>query len=176
MLTIYNTLTRKKEQFKPMVEVKVGMDVCGITIYDDCHVGHGRTFVGFDIIARYLRHLGYELNYVRNITDSDDKIINRAKENGETCDQLTERFTASMHRDFDALNMLRPDIEPTVTTHMPEIIEIIESLVKQEYAYVGKTGDVLFNVSKFDDYGKLSLQNLDMLLIHPLHSILYFLM
>ena len=103
------------------------------------------------------------MSYVRNITDVDDKIITRASENGETCDQLTERFTAKMHADFDALNMLRPDIEPTVTGHMNEIINIIKSLVDKCYAYIGKTGDVLFDVSKYDDYGKLSLQNLDML-------------
>jgi cysteinyl-tRNA synthetase len=163
MLTIYNTLTRKKEQFKPLVEGKVGMYVCGITIYDDCHVGHGRTFVGFDVIARYFRHLGYDLTFVRNITDVDDKIIKRAFDNGETCDALVQRFTASMHADFDALNMLRPDIEPTVTTHIPEIVEIIKSLVDQEYAYVASSGDVLFDVRKYDDYGKLSLQNLEML-------------
>ncbi|MFT4926020.1 MAG: cysteinyl-tRNA synthetase [Phenylobacterium sp.] len=163
MLSIYNTLTRQKEQFKPMVAGEVGMYVCGITIYDDCHVGHARTFVGFDVIARYLRHLGYNLTYVRNITDVDDKIINRANKNNETSEQLTERFTKVMHDDFDALNMLRPDIEPKVTTHMNEIIATIESLVQQEYAYVSASGDVLFEVSKYEDYGKLSLQNLDML-------------
>ncbi len=163
MLTIYNTLTRKKETFKPMVEGKVGMYVCGITIYDYCHVGHGRTFVGFDVMARYIRHLGYDLTYVRNITDVDDKIINRAKENNESCDELTARFTEAMHADFDALNMLRPDIEPRVTTHMAEIITIIQSLVEQKYAYIAASGDVLFDVSKYDDYGKLSLQNLEML-------------
>ena len=163
MLSIYNTLTRKKEPFKPMVEGEVGMYVCGCTTYDHCHVGHGRTFVGFDVIARYIRHLGYNLVFVRNITDVDDKIIKRANENKESCEQLTERFTASMHEDFDALNMLRPDIEPKVSTHMPEIIAIIDALVKQEYAYIAANGDVLFEVSKYDDYGKLSLQNLEML-------------
>ncbi|MCJ8268051.1 MAG: cysteine--tRNA ligase [Psychrosphaera sp.] len=163
MLTIYNTLTRKKEQFKPMVEGKVGMYVCGTTIYDFCHVGHGRTYVGFDVIVRYLRSSGYDVTYVRNITDIDDKIINRAKENGESCDSLVDRFTQAMYQDFDALNMLRPDIEPKLTTHVPEIVEIIDSLVKQEYAYVAPSGDVLFEVAKYEDYGKLSMQNLDML-------------
>ncbi|GAD00912.1 cysteine--tRNA ligase [Agarivorans albus] len=163
MLQIYNTLTRKKQAFKPLVEGKVGMYVCGVTIYDYCHIGHARTFVAFDTVARYLRWSGYELNFVRNITDVDDKIIKRAAENGESCDALTERFTKAMHADFDALNMLRPDIEPRVTTHMPEIIEVIEKLIANGHAYVADSGDVLFEVSTFADYGKLSLQNLDML-------------
>ncbi|GAB1621093.1 MULTISPECIES: cysteine--tRNA ligase [Agarivorans] len=163
MLQIYNTLTRKKQAFKPLVEGKVGMYVCGVTIYDYCHIGHARTFVAFDTVARYLRWSGYELNFVRNITDVDDKIIKRAAENGESCDALTERFTKAMHADFDALNMLRPDIEPRVTTHMPEIIEVIEKLIANGHAYVADSGDVLFEVSTFADYGKLSLQNLEML-------------
>ncbi|MPW31726.1 cysteine--tRNA ligase [Agarivorans sp. B2Z047] len=163
MLQIYNTLTRKKQAFKPLVKGKVGMYVCGVTIYDYCHIGHARTFVAFDTVARYLRWSGYELNFVRNITDVDDKIIKRAAENGESCDALTERFTKAMHSDFDALNMLRPDIEPRVTTHMPEIIEVIEKLIANGHAYVADSGDVLFEVSTFADYGKLSLQNLEML-------------
>lgn len=163
MLTIYNTLTRKKEVFKPMVEGKVGMYVCGTTIYDYCHIGHGRTYVAFDVMVRYMRHLGYDLTYVRNVTDVDDKIINRANENGESCDALVGRFTEAMYQDFDALNMLRPDIEPKVTGHIPEIIDIIQLLVDQSYAYVASNGDVLFDVSKYDDYGQLSLQNLEML-------------
>lgn len=163
MLQIYNTLTRKKQAFKPLVEGKVGMYVCGVTIYDYCHIGHARTFVAFDTVARYLRWSGYELTFVRNITDVDDKIIKRAAENGESCEALTERFTAAMHADFDALNMLRPDIEPRVTTHMPEIIQVIEKLIANGHAYVAASGDVLFEVSSFADYGKLSLQNLDML-------------
>ncbi|GGB13956.1 cysteine--tRNA ligase [Agarivorans gilvus] len=163
MLQIYNTLTRKKQAFKPLVEGKVGMYVCGVTIYDYCHIGHARTFVAFDTVARYLRWSGYELTFVRNITDVDDKIIKRAAENGESCEALTERFTAAMHADFDALNMLRPDIEPRVTTHMPEIIQIIEKLIANGHAYVADSGDVLFEVSSFADYGKLSLQNLEML-------------
>jgi len=163
MLQIYNTLTRKKQAFKPLVEGKVGMYVCGVTIYDYCHIGHARTFVAFDTVARYLRWSGYELTFVRNITDVDDKIIKRAAENGESCEALTERFTAAMHADFDALNMLRPDIEPRVTTHMPEIIQIIEKLIANGHAYVAASGDVLFEVAGFADYGKLSLQNLEML-------------
>jgi cysteinyl-tRNA synthetase len=163
MLQIYNTLTRKKQAFKPLVEGKVGMYVCGVTIYDYCHIGHARTFVAFDTVARYLRWSGYELTFVRNITDVDDKIIKRAAENGESCEALTERFTNAMHADFDALNMLRPDVEPRVTTHMPEIIQVIEKLIANGHAYVAASGDVLFEVSSFADYGKLSLQNLEML-------------
>lgn len=163
MLNIYNTLTREKQPFTPIEAGKVGMYVCGTTIYDYCHIGHGRTYVSFDVIVRYMRYIGLEVNYVRNITDVDDKIINRANENGESCEALVERFTQAMHEDFDALNIQRPDIEPTVTGHIPEIIAIVERLVERGYAYVAKSGDVLFDVSKYDDYGKLSMQNLDML-------------
>ena len=163
MLKIYNTLTRQKEQFKPITEGEIGMYVCGVTIYDYCHIGHGRTFVAFDTVVRYLRHRGYAVKFIRNITDVDDKIIKRANENGETCDQLTTRFTQAMHEDFDALHMIRPDMEPTVTGHMPDIIEIIEKLVAKGHAYVASSGDVLFEVKTFADYGKLSGQDLDML-------------
>jgi cysteinyl-tRNA synthetase len=163
MLKIYNTLTRKKEQFIPIIAGKVGMYVCGVTIYDYCHIGHGRTFVAFDTVARYLRFSGYDLTFIRNITDVDDKIIKRANENGETCDQLTTRFTDAMHKDFDALNMIRPDLEPRVTDHMPEVITMIEKLIGKKHAYIADNGDVLFSVESYDHYGKLSGQNLDML-------------
>ncbi|WP_338366177.1 cysteine--tRNA ligase [uncultured Pseudoalteromonas sp.] len=163
MVQIYNTLTRQKEQFKPMVDGKIDMYVCGITIYDFCHIGHARTFVGFDVIVRYLRHLGYDLKYVRNITDVDDKIIKRANENGESINDLTLRMTKAMHEDFDSLNMLRPDIEPTVTNHMDEIIEMVERLIAKGHAYVANDGDVLFDVSTFEQYGALSQQDLSML-------------
>lgn len=163
MLKIYNTLTRQKEQFKPLVAGKVGMYVCGVTIYDYCHIGHARTFVAFDTVARYFRFSGYDLTFIRNITDVDDKIIKRASENGESCEQLTTRFTQAMHQDFDALNMLRPDLEPRVTEHMPEVITMIEKLIAKQHAYVADNGDVLFSVASFPDYGKLSGQNLDML-------------
>lgn len=163
MVNIYNTLTRQKEQFKPMVEGKIDMYVCGITIYDYCHIGHARTFVSFDVIVRYLRHIGYDVKYVRNITDVDDKIIKRANENGEAINDLTVRMTKAMHEDFDSLNMLRPDIEPTVTGHMDEIIEMVERLVTKGHAYVAADGDVLFDVSTFEQYGALSQQDLSML-------------
>ena len=163
MLQIYNTLSRQKEVFTPIVEGKVGLYVCGITIYDFLHIGHARTYVAFDIIARYLKYLGYDVTHVRNITDVDDKIIKRAQENNETCDSLTSRMTKEMYQDFDDLNILRPDIAPTVTGHMPEIITLIERLIERGHAYVASNGDVFFEVKTFKDYGKLSLQNLDML-------------
>ncbi len=163
MLQIYNTLSRKKELFKPITEGKVGLYVCGITIYDLCHIGHARTYVAFDIIARYFKHLGYELTHVRNITDVDDKIIKRASENNESCDSLTKRMTKQMYQDFDDLNIMRPDIAPTVTEHMPEIIALIVRLIDRKHAYVANNGDVMFSIDSYDDYGKLSMQNLDML-------------
>ncbi|QBH27464.1 Cysteinyl-tRNA ligase [Vibrio vulnificus] len=139
------------------------MYVCGVTIYDLCHIGHGRTFVSFDVVSRYLRYLGYDLTFVRNITDIDDKIIKRAAENGETCDSLTERLIGEMHADFDALNMKRPDVEPRATQYIQEIIELVERLVERGFAYVADNGDVMFEVNKFDEYGKLSKQDLDQL-------------
>ncbi|NMP31267.1 cysteine--tRNA ligase [Thalassotalea sp. M1531] len=163
MLQIYNTLTRQKEVFKPIVQGKVGLYVCGVTVYDLCHIGHARTYISFDNITRYLRFSGYDVNYVRNITDVEDKIINRANENGESPEDLVERNVAEMYRDFDALNLLRPNIEPRVTTHMNEIIEMIETLVAKNHAYVTGNGDVWFDVSSFNDYGKLSGQNLEQL-------------
>lgn len=163
MLQIYNTLSRKKEVFSPIEPGKVGLYVCGITIYDYCHVGHARTYVAFDVINRYLRFLGYDVTYVRNITDVDDKIIKRAAENNESCDVLTARFTQAMHADFKALGLLPADIEPRVTTHMAEIIALIETLIAKGYAYVAADGDVLFDVSKYGAYGELSQQNLEML-------------
>ncbi|MEO3678567.1 cysteine--tRNA ligase [Rheinheimera sp. FR7-31] len=163
MLQIYNTLSRRKELFTPIVPGKAGLYVCGITIYDYCHVGHARTYVAFDVINRYLRFLGYDVTYVRNITDVDDKIIKRAAENNESCDALTARFTKAMHADFAALGLMPADIEPRVTTHMAEIIQMIEQLIAKGYAYVAADGDVLFDVSKYEAYGELSQQNLDML-------------
>ena len=163
MLQIYNTLSRQKEIFTPITPGKVGLYVCGITIYDYCHVGHARTYVAFDVINRYLRFCGYDVTYVRNITDVDDKIIKRAAENGESCDALTARFTQAMHADFKALGLLPADIEPTVTGHMQEIILMVQQLLDKGYAYIAKDGDVLFDVSKYDAYGALSQQNLEML-------------
>ncbi|CNJ07149.1 cysteinyl-tRNA synthetase [Yersinia aldovae] len=163
MLKIFNTLSRQKEEFKPIHAGKIGMYVCGITIYDLCHIGHGRTFVAFDVVARYLRYLGYSLTYVRNVTDVDDKIIKRAIENNETCEQLTTRMLAEMHKDFDALNLQRPDLEPHATHHIPEIIELTERLIARNHAYVADNGDVMFSVESDPDYGVLSRQDLDQL-------------
>ncbi|OIM99743.1 cysteine--tRNA ligase [Idiomarina sp. MD25a] len=162
-LTLFNTLTREKETFTPREAGRVGMYVCGVTTYDLCHIGHARTYVAFDVVVRYLRKIGYDVTYVRNITDLDDKIIKRAAENGEPFDALTQRYIDEMHRDFAALNLLEPDVEPRVTQHMDDIIRMIESLVTQGYAYQADNGDVLFDVSTFDDYGRLSRQNLEQL-------------
>ncbi|MFU2060085.1 cysteine--tRNA ligase [Avibacterium volantium] len=163
MLKIFNTLSREKEVFTPIHPNKVGMYVCGVTVYDLCHIGHGRTFVCFDVIARYLRYLGYDLTYVRNITDVDDKIIKRALENKETCDQLVDRMVTEMYRDFDVLNILRPNVEPRATHHIPEIIDIVEKLIQRGHAYVAENGDVMFDIESFPQYGKLSRQDLSQL-------------
>ena len=161
MLKIYNTLTRKKEIFSPRVEGKVGLYVCGMTVYDYCHVGHARVMVVFDTVARYFRYSGYELTYVRNITDIDDKIIRRAHEQGVTLTELTERFIDAMHEDERALSVLPPDIEPKATQSIPDIIAMIEVLCAKDLAYVGNNGDVFYAVTKFKHYGQLSGKNLD---------------
>ena len=163
MLKLFNSLTKQKEEFSPLTAGEVKLYVCGVTTYDYCHIGHARTYVAFDVVVRYLRYLGYQVTYVRNITDVDDKIIVRAAENGEQIGALTERFIGYMHEDFAALNLLPPDIEPRVTTHMDEIIALIETLLSKQHAYIADDGDVLFDVSSFNDYGKLSRQDLDQL-------------
>lgn len=163
MLKIFNTLTRQKEEFKPIHAGEIGMYVCGITVYDLSHIGHGRTFVAFDIVARYLRYCGYQLKYVRNITDIDDKIIKRANENGESVEDLTNRMIAEMHADFNALNIQPPDLEPRATRHISEIIELVEKLIARGHAYVASNGDVMFAVDSDADYGCLSRQDLDQL-------------
>ena len=156
MLKIYNTWTRQKEVFKPIVPGKVGMYVCGMTVYDFCHIGHARVMVVFDVVARYLRHLGYDLTYVRNVTDIDDKIIQRAHESDEDFTDLTSRFIDAMHEDERALNVLPPDIEPRATQSMNRIIQMIMLLFEKGLAYIGKNGDVFYAVAKFQDYGRLS--------------------
>jgi cysteinyl-tRNA synthetase len=161
MLKIYNTLTRQKETFKPRIEGKVGMYVCGMTVYDYCHIGHARVMVVFDTVARYFRHLGYDLTYVRNITDIDDKIIQRANDNGEDFNQLTARFIDAMHEDERALAVLPPDIEPRATQSIASIIEMIEALLAKGFAYIGNNGDVFYAVDKFKDYGSLSGKKLE---------------
>lgn len=160
MLQIYNTRLRRKAPFTPLRPGQVGLYVCGVTVYDDCHIGHARTAVAFDLMVRYLRYLGNQVTFVRNITDVDDKIIRRARENGESCDALTERTIARMYEDYDALGVTRPDIEPRVTTHMAEIIATIERLLANGNAYVAANGDVNFAVASFAEYGQLSGQDL----------------
>ncbi|MGE4501794.1 MAG: cysteine--tRNA ligase [Thiomicrospira sp.] len=155
-LFIYNTETRQKEAFKPIVPGKVGMYVCGVTVYDYCHIGHARVMVVFDTVVRHLRARGFEVNYVRNITDIDDKIINRAFENRESFQALTERFIAAMHEDEAALNVLRPDVEPKATEYIEQIKGMVQTLIDKGHAYAADNGDVYFKVKSFDTYGRLS--------------------
>ena len=160
-ITLYNTLTRQKEEFVPLNPENVRMYVCGMTVYDYCHLGHARVLVVFDMIARWLRQHGYPLTYVRNITDIDDKIIARANENGETIGELTTRFIAAMNEDSDALGVLRPDIEPKATEHIGQMIAMIEDLVANGKAYPAPNGDVYYAVREFAAYGQLSGKSLD---------------
>ena len=158
-LTLYNTLTRQKEVFKPIEAGKIRMYVCGITVYDYCHIGHARVLVAFDVITRYLRTRGWDVTYVRNITDIDDKILNRANDNGEPYMALTERMIDAMHGDEDALGVLRPDQEPRATAYMDDILAMVQILVDNHYAYAANNGDVYYRVSRFAEYGKLSGRN-----------------
>lgn len=156
MLHIYNTLTNSKTIFTPIEPGKIRMYVCGVTVYDLCHIGHARVMVSFDVITRYLRARGWDVDYVRNITDVDDKIIRRAAENGETVEQLTERMIAAMHEDEARLNVLRPDQEPRATAHIGDIIDMVQTLVGKGYAYAADNGDVYYRVEKFESYGRLT--------------------
>jgi len=160
-LQFYNSLTRQKEAFTPITPGKIGMYVCGMTVYDYCHIGHARVMVVFDTIARHLRASGYALKYVRNITDIDDKIIARANENGETIQQLTARFIAAMNEDSDALGVQRPDVEPKATEHIAQMIAMIEQLIANGKAYAADNGDVYYAVREFPAYGQLSGKSLD---------------
>jgi len=164
MLKIYNTLSRQKEVFEPIQAGKVNMYVCGMTVYDYCHLGHARVLVAFDVITRYLRASGYDVNYVRNITDIDDKILNRADENGEVYSDLTQRFIDAMHEDEKRLGVLSPSSEPRATAFMSEIIAMIETLVEKGFAYPAANGDVYYRVNKFEGYGALSGKKLEDLL------------
>jgi len=158
MLKIYNSLTRKKEAFNPIDADNIRMYVCGMTVYDFCHIGHARVLVVFDVVNRYLREVYGQnaVTYIRNITDIDDKIISRANENAESIESLTHRFIDEMNIDADALGVTRPDEEPKATLHMDEIVSMIETLVEKGFAYQGSNGDVYYEVSKFETYGKLS--------------------
>ncbi|MGL1832832.1 cysteine--tRNA ligase [Rhodocyclaceae bacterium SMB388] len=161
MLTIYNTLTRKKEVFEPIEPGKVGMYVCGMTVYDYCHLGHARVMVVFDMVVRWLRASGFQVKYVRNITDIDDKIIRRAGERGESIRALTGRFIQAMHQDGDALGVLRPDHEPRATDYVSSMQSLISRLHDKGLAYVADSHDVCYAVRKFEGYGRLSGKSID---------------
>ncbi len=162
-LRIHNTLSRRVEAFSPITPGHVGMYVCGMTIYDLCHVGHARFLMAFDVIYRWLRAVGYDVTYVRNITDIDDKIIRRALERGIPIRQLTDEMTLAMHQDIDALGIARPTFEPRATQHVPQMLEMISALERNGLAYRASSGDVNFAVRKFPGYGKLSGKSLDQL-------------
>ncbi len=161
MLKIYNTLTRSKQEFVPLTTGKVNMYVCGMTVYDYCHLGHARVMVVFDVVRRWLRSSGYAVTYVRNITDIDDKIIKRAQENGETMGTLTERFITAMDEDAAALGVEKPDFEPRATQYVQGMLDMIEVLRQKGLAYQASDGDVNYAVRKFEGYGKLSGKSLD---------------
>ena len=159
-LKIYDSMTTEKRVFQPLQAGKIGMYVCGMTVYDYCHIGHARVMVAFDVVSRWLRHLGFEVNYVRNITDIDDKIIARANENGEEIGQLTERFITAMHEDATALGCANPDSEPRATQHIGDMLQMIGTLEQKDHAYAAANGDVYYAVETFDGYGKLSKRKL----------------
>ncbi|MBM5812959.1 MAG: cysteine--tRNA ligase [Gammaproteobacteria bacterium] len=156
MLTIFNSLTGRKEEFRPLLPGQVRMYVCGMTVYDYCHVGHARSQIAFDVVRRWLQASGFAVTYVRNITDIDDKIIQRAREQGEDYRVLTERYIRAADEDFAALGILPPDHEPRATAYMPQMIAMIGQLVERGYAYVAGSGDVLYSVARFAGYGRLS--------------------
>ena len=156
MIRIHNSLTGEKEPLAPITPGELRMYVCGLTVYDFVHIGHARMLTAFDVISRYLRHRGYRLTYVRNITDIDDKIIRRAAENGEPIGAFTERFIAAMHEDCRALNLAPPDHEPRATEFVPQIIAMVRELIARDYAYVAADGDVMYSVARFGPYGRLS--------------------
>lgn len=164
MIKIYNSLTQRKEELKPIEPGKIRIYVCGITVYDYCHLGHARMLMAFDVVTRYLRYRGFDVTYVRNITDIDDKILNRSREEGELFSDLTARFIKAMHEDERALGILPPDLEPRATEHIDQIITMIQTLMDKDYAYKAVNGDVYFAVTHFPEYGKLSKKRLDELL------------
>lgn len=161
MLKIYNSLTREKQEFVPIQPGRARMYVCGMTVYDFCHLGHARVMVVFDMVARWLRASGLELTYVRNITDIDDKIIKRARENGESIRRLTDRYIAAMNEDAAALGVQRPDVEPRATEFVPQMLDMIGTLERNGYAYAAENRDICYSVRKFDGYGKLSGKSLE---------------
>lgn len=161
MLQVYNSLTRKKETFVPINPNHINMYVCGMTVYDYCHIGHARSLVAFDMINRYFRHRGFKMKFVRNITDIDDKIIARANERNISIQALTAEFIDKMNEDCEALNILKPDQEPRATEHIAGMLAMISQLVEKGLAYPAANGDVYYRVREFKDYGKLSNQSID---------------
>src|SRR3989339_873535 len=160
MLHLYNTLTRKKEEFKPLTDGKVGMYACGVTVYDYCHLGNARAMVNFDVLHRYLKYVGYDVTFVRNFTDVDDKIIRKANAENISCSEVTSKYIAAFYEDTNALGLVNPTIEPRATDHIPDIIAIINKLVDKGLAYqIG--GDVFYAVRSFPQYGKLSGKNIE---------------
>ena len=155
-MKIYNSQTGNKEDFKPLKKGEVSMYVCGMTVYDSCHVGHARTVLSFDVMVRFFKFIGYKVNYVRNITDVDDKIISRAEEQKVPFNEISEKYTQAMRDDFISLNMLPPSVEPKVTDHMNEIVQMIEALEDNGYAYSNNNSDVYFDIKKYPEYGILS--------------------
>lgn len=160
-LEIYDTLTKQKRVFKPIVPNHIGLYVCGPTVYDYCHIGHARLYLIMDTIVRYLRSQGYQLKYIRNITDIDDKIIQRANDNNEPFDVLAGRYIQAMEQDLKALNLLKPDLEPKATEYVQEMIDLIQSLIEKGFAYAGENGDVYYNVGSFKSYGCLAHRDLE---------------
>lgn len=163
MLRIYNSLTQQKELFKPLVPGKAKIYVCGPTVYDFAHIGNARTYAAFDVVIRYLRWRDYDVTYVRNITDIDDKIIKRANEKNEHFSAVVERFTNAIHEDFSSLGLLPPDHEPTATQYIPHMIKMIENLITKNHAYIASNGDVYYDVRSCKHYGELSHRNIDQL-------------
>ena len=161
MIKIFNTFTSKKEHFKPITENHVKMYVCGMTVYDDCHVGHARVLIVFDLIYRWFLNSGYDVTYVRNITDIDDKIIKKSNDEGCHFKELTARYIESMQEDSKVLNIIPPTFQPKATEAISSMIKMISILVEKSFAYVGNNGDVFFEISKFNNYGKLSKKNID---------------
>ncbi|MEW6109078.1 MAG: cysteine--tRNA ligase [Nitrospirota bacterium] len=159
-MRIYNTLTGKKEEFIPVEPGKVGMYACGVTVYDHCHIGHARSAIVFDVMRRYIKYKGFDIKYIRNFTDIDDKIINRAKQEGITWNEVAGKYTAGYYRDMDSLGVGRADVEPKATEHIKEIIDMVNGLIDKGYAYE-VNGSIYFEVGRFSDYGKLSKRELD---------------
>ncbi|GMT47726.1 MAG: hypothetical protein IEMM0007_1292 [bacterium] len=159
-MRVYNTLSGKKEEFVPLEPGKVKIYVCGVTVYDYCHIGHARSAIVFDVMRRYFRYKDFQVRYVRNFTDIDDKIIRRAKEEGIPWDEVARKYTGEYYRDMDALGVERADVEPRATEHIPEIIEMVRTLIDKGYAYE-VDGDVYFEVNRFSGYGKLSKRSMD---------------